>query len=35
VVLVRTTHMGVGTKGKVGTVDRQRIGVKRIRAGRE
>jgi hypothetical protein len=35
VVLVRTTHVGVGTEGKVGAVDRQRLGVKRITAGRE
>ena len=34
-ILVRTTHMGVGTERKVGTVDRQRLGVKRITAGRE
>jgi len=27
--------MGVGTEGKVGPVDRQRLGVKRITAGRE
>jgi hypothetical protein len=35
VVLVRATHMGVGTEGKVGTVNRQRLRVKRISAGRE
>jgi hypothetical protein len=35
VVLVRTTHVGVGTEGKVGAVDRQRLGVNRITAGRE
>lgn len=34
-VLVRTAHVGFGTEGKVVTVDRQRFGVKRIRAGRE
>jgi len=35
VILVRTTHVGVGTEGKVWSVDRQRLGVKRITAGRE
>jgi hypothetical protein len=35
VILVRATHVGVRTEGKVGTVDRQRLGVKRITAGRE
>ena len=35
-ILVRTTHVGVGTEGKVrGAIDRQRLGVKGITAGRE
>ena len=34
-ILVRTAHVGVGTEGKVWAVDRQRLGVKRITAGRE
>ena len=34
-VLVWTTHMGVWTEGKVGTVDLQGLGVKGIRAVRE
>ena len=34
-VLVRTTHAGVRAEGKVGVVDRQRFGVKRISAGWE
>jgi hypothetical protein len=35
VVLVRATHVGVGTEGEMRTVHRQRVGVKRIGAGRE
>jgi hypothetical protein len=35
VVLVRATHVGVGTEGEVRTIDRQWFGVERIRAGRE
>jgi len=34
-ILVWTTHFGVLTEGKVGTVDRQRLGVEGIIAGRE
>ena len=34
-ILVRTAHVRVGTEGKVWAVDRQRLGVKRITAGRE
>jgi hypothetical protein len=35
VILVRTTHVGVGTESEMRTVDRQRLGVERIIAGRE
>jgi hypothetical protein len=35
VVLVWTTHLGVLTEGKMGTVNRQRLGVQGIGAGRE